>query len=174
MEPNSRFIEWKHPLPLRLKLRVFLHRTFLSVLIYRLSHAATRRGVPLAPRVLVSLNVFLHGLEIDPNAVIGPGFEIAHTVGNVVGAIRAGRNFSIMGGVTLGGRAAIDPREDGSPVIGDDVKFLAGSAAWGPIEIGSNTWVGTRAVLMQSVPPNSIVVAPKSTVIVNPPPGWKG
>ena len=79
-----------------------------------------------------------------------------------------------MGGVTIGGRGTIDPREDGNPVIGDDVRFLAGSAAWGPIEIGSGTWFGARAVLTQSVPPGSFVVAPKSTIVVDPPRHWSG
>jgi serine acetyltransferase len=170
--PDGNIIEWKLPLPLRLKLRIILQRNFLSVFFYRLSHAAAKNSIPLLPRILVQMNVSRHGLEIDPDAVIGPGFRIAHTVGNVIGPIRAGKNLSLMGGVTIGARAALDPREDGCPVIGDDVRFMAGGAAWGPIEIGSNSTIGSRAVLTQSVPAGTRVIAPKSTVVINPPPGW--
>ena len=170
--PGSKAIEWKLPLTLRLKLRILLQRNFLAVLFYRLSHAAAKNGVPLVPRILVQLNVSRHGLEIDPNAIIGPGFRIAHTVGNVIGPIRAGRNLALLGGVTIGARAALDPLEDGCPVIGDDVRFMAGAAAWGPIEIGSDSMIGSRAVLTQSVPPGTRVIAPKSTVVINPPDGW--
>jgi serine O-acetyltransferase len=170
-QPGYRGIVWKRPLPLHLKMRITLQRTFLAVFFYRLSHAAVKNRIPLVPRILVQMNVSRHGLEIDPNAVIGPGFRIAHTVGNVVGPVRAGKNLTLMGGVTIGGRAALDPREDGSPSIGDNVHFMGGGAAWGPIEIGSDTLIGSRAVLTQSVPPGTLVVAPKSTVIVNPPPG---
>jgi serine O-acetyltransferase len=174
IKPDNKSIDWTGPLPMRRKLRVLLQRTFLAVLFYRLSHAAAKRGIPLLPRIFVQWNVSRHGLEIDPAAEIGPGLEIGHTVANVIGPIRAGKNLSLMGGVTIGGRGTIDPLEDGNPVIGDNVRFLAGSAAWGPIEIGSGTWVGARAVLTQSVPPGSFVIAPKSTVVVDPPPHMTG
>ena len=66
----------------------------------------------------------------------------------------------------------LDPGLEGFPSIGDDVIFMQGSAAWGPIEVGSGSRIGSKAVLTQSIPAGSVVVAPKAQVIVKPPKNW--
>jgi serine O-acetyltransferase len=159
-------------LPLRPRLSIIFASTSISVVLYRLAHAAHRRRLPLVPRILTDLNLALYSVEIDPKAVIGPGFSIGHLAGTAIGSARLGRNVTTLGKVTIGARGMADSTLDGLPEIGDNVWFFHGSSAWGPIHVGDGTRIGANAALTESVPPGSMVVAPKSKVIVNPVSHW--
>jgi len=162
-----------HPVAMRRRVKIFLMMNFIAVILIRVMHSAHRHHVWFLPRVLRDLHLALYGNEIDPGVVIGPGFFIGHQGGNtIVAGVRIGRNVSVLGKVAIGRRGYPDTTLDGSPTIGDNVWLMHGACVWGPIIVGSGTRVGANATLMESVPPGSIVVAPKSTVIVNPPPGW--
>lgn len=75
---------WSRHLTRTRKVRLALQQSSVSVILYRLAHAAYRRRLPLIPGILSSLNLSLHGVDIAPEAVIGPGFFMAHTVGTVM------------------------------------------------------------------------------------------
>jgi len=110
---------------------------YTAVLLYRLSrYFKYRKFTPLKKRmpflsdILCRLMISRCGCDIDQTADIGEGFMVDHSPGIVIGAhVRAGKNFTIFSGSTLGAKGLIlDPEEkrglDRFPVIGDDVTIL--------------------------------------------------
>jgi serine O-acetyltransferase len=115
----------------------------------------------LAPVALLTKKVVevATGISISTEASFGRGFYIGHFSGIVVGGgVRVGENCNLGHGVTLGDH-------QGSPVVGDCVYFAAGAKVFGPITIGDEVAVGANAVVSESVPSNSAVVAGRPTVL---------
>ncbi|HEU5373516.1 MAG TPA: hypothetical protein VFU51_14095 [Gaiellaceae bacterium] len=136
--------------------RMFAYPQTAAVVLFRLAHELHRRRVtrPLAHAVK-SWSIAWTGAEIHPAAQIGPGFEIAHSVGIVVGhEVRAGRNLVLFHGVTLGhdGRG-----RSGQPTIGDDVRIFAGAAVLGPVQVGNNARIAANATVLADVPAGTTV-----------------
>jgi serine O-acetyltransferase len=99
----------------------------------------------------------LSGIEIHPGATIGPGFFIDHGMGVVIGeTAEIGANATLYHGVTLGGPSWNKGKRH--PTLEDDVVVGAGAKILGPITIGARTRVGANAVVVKSVPPDSVVV----------------
>jgi len=97
------------------------------------------------------------GIEIHPGAKIGPGFFIDHGMGVVIGeTAEIGANATLYHGVTLGGTSWNKGKRH--PTLEDDVVVGAGAKILGPITIGARTRVGANAVVVKSVPPDSVVV----------------
>ncbi|ALL04394.1 hypothetical protein AQ505_02090 [Pedobacter sp. PACM 27299] len=85
------------------------------------------------------------GIELYYSTEIGPGLNIQHGSGIVVGPrYFIGKNFMIHQGVTLGQRKA--PTE--TIIIGDNVKIFAGAKVLGNITIGDNVKIAANAVLL--------------------------
>src|SRR4051794_11934813 len=64
--------------------------------LYRVSRFVRARGHVRVARMTCFIAQALTGAEIDPLAVIGPGFQLAHTSGVVIGpGVRAGRNLLV-------------------------------------------------------------------------------
>ena len=145
---------------------------FIACFLHRITHAAHRHGVPLVPRITFMLNLIICGIEIQPAARIGPGLFIGHSVGTTIGPVTIGRNCTLMSRVGLGSKATRDSRLDGIPTVGDNVWFMHGSGAAGPISIGDNARLGANALLIEDCPPGAIVTPPRSHIITNPPPDW--
>jgi serine O-acetyltransferase len=129
-----------------------------AVWVHRLAHRlwmAGPAGKPLA-RVLSQLSRFFTGIEIHPGAVIGRRFFIDHGMGVVIGeTAEVGDDVLMYHQVTLGGRSR--GRFKRHPTIGNNVLLGAGAKIIGPITIGDGTKVGANALVVKSVPPNSIV-----------------
>ena len=129
-----------------------------AVWVHRLAHRlwmSGPAGKPLA-RVLSQLSRFFTGIEIHPGAVIGRRFFIDHGMGVVIGeTAEVGDDVLMYHQVTLGGRSR--GRFKRHPTIGNHVLLGAGAKIIGPITIGDGTKVGSNALVVKSVPPNSIV-----------------
>lgn len=113
--------------------------------------------IPFVPRWISQLGRFFTGIEIHPGATIGSGFFIDHGMGVVIGETTIiGDNVTIYQGVTLGGTG----KEKGKrhPTIGNNVVIGAGAKVLGNIVIGDNSYIGSNAVVIKDVPPNSTVV----------------
>jgi serine O-acetyltransferase len=133
--------------------------------IYRLAHSLYNRGIPRIPLMLNGLNRFLNGIEIHPGAEIGANLKIIHPVGIVVGGLcRIGNNVEIYSGVTLGYRIGNVP-EDGHPTIEDNVIIGTGAKILGPIIVGAGSAIGANAVVLESVPPNSLAIGVPARII---------
>lgn len=98
-------------------------------------------------------------IEIYYSATIGSAFKINHGVGTVIGArCRIGDNCTIHQNVTIG------DRKGGRPKIGNNCMIYAGSMILGDIEIGDNCVIAANAVVIDSCPPNSLLIGTPAEV----------
>jgi serine O-acetyltransferase len=91
-------------------------------------------------------------------------------LGVVIGPhVRLGENVSIYQNVTIGGseRHYLDPKNDSdiSPVIEDNVIIFTGAAIFGNITIGHDSIIGAGSIVIDDVPPYSLVVGVPGKVI---------
>jgi serine O-acetyltransferase len=78
-------------------------------------------------------------------------------MGVVIGeTAEIGDNVTIYHGVTLGGTSW--RREKRHPTIGNNVVIGAGAKILGPFKVGDNSKVGAGSVVVNEVPPDSVVV----------------
>jgi serine O-acetyltransferase len=99
----------------------------------------------------------LTGIEIHPGARIGKRFFIDHGMGVVIGeTAEVSDNVTLYHGVTLGGVSLNKGKRH--PTLGDNVVVGAGAKILGAIEVGENSRIGANAVVVKTVPPNSVVV----------------
>jgi serine O-acetyltransferase len=131
---------------------------------HRICHALWQRGHRFPARVGSSLTQWLTGVDIHPGAQLGPGLFIDHAVGVVIGeTAEVGSDVTLYQGVTLGG-TSLDPGKR-HPTVGDRVTVGAGAKVLGPITIGADSRIGANAVVVKSVPANSVVVGIPGQVI---------
>jgi serine O-acetyltransferase len=111
----------------------------------------------LPARFVSHIGRFLTGIEIHPGAQIGPGFFIDHGMGVVIGeTAEIGENVTMYHGVTLGGTSW--KKEKRHPTIGDNVVIGVGAKILGPFKVGDNSRIGAGSVVVNEVPPDSVVV----------------
>ena len=134
-----------------------------AIILYRFNHFLWRKNFRLLSRVLSQIARFLTGIEIHPGAVIGQGFFIDHGAGVVIGeTAEIGNNVTMYHGVTLGGTSAFSAKGKNTakrhPTIGDNVIIGSGAQILGPITIGHDVKIGSNAVGLKYVAPNTTVV----------------
>jgi serine O-acetyltransferase len=135
-----------------------------AVWIQRISHWLWIRNFKLIARWISQLARGLTGIEIHPGATIGPGLFIDHGMGVVIGeTAEVGSDVTLYHGVTLGGTSM--SRGKRHPTIGDRVTIGAGAKVLGNIIIGSDSRIGANAVVVRSVPENSVVVGVPGQVV---------
>lgn len=144
---------------------IFGLHTFWLVCIYRLAHWLYKQKVPFIPWVLRAAGIFFYGADIAPNATIGPGFRIAHSVGIVIGGdVVAGKNLELFSNVTIGGRE-ITLKNMKMPALGDNVSVFTNATVLGPIIIGDNVSIGANSVVIKDVAANVSVAGNPAKVI---------
>ena len=149
----------------RSKLEVMLVYSGLhAIWAHRITHWLWQRNVRFLARWLSQLARWLTGIEIHPGATLGPGFFIDHGMGVVIGeTAEVGADVTLYHGVTLGGTSLNKGKRH--PTIGDRVVIGAGAKVLGAIEIGADSRVGANAVVVKSVPPNSVVVGVPGQIV---------
>ncbi len=131
---------------------------------HRLAHWLWRHRLRLLARWLSQLFRGLTGIEIHPGARIGPKFFIDHGMGVVIGeTAEVGASVTLYHGVTLGGTSLSKGKRH--PTLEDNVVVGAGAKILGAITIGANSRIGANAVVVKSVPPNSVVVGVPGQVV---------
>ena len=131
---------------------------------HRVAHQLWEHHMKFLARVTASLARALTGVDIHPAAVFGDRVFIDHATGVVVGeTARIGDDVTIYQGVTLGGTSLA--HEKRHPTIGNRVVIGAGAKVLGPITIGDDSRVGANAVVVHSVPDNSVVVGIPGRII---------
>jgi serine O-acetyltransferase len=124
---------------------------------YRITHWLWGHGFKLVARLLSQVVRSLTGVEIHPAARIGQGLFIDHGMAVVIGeTAEIGNDVTLYHAVTLGGTSLKKGKRH--PTLGDRVVVGAGAKVLGPITIGTDTRIGANAVVVRSVPPNSVVV----------------
>lgn len=124
---------------------------------HRLAHKLWKNNLRFPARALSQLMRGLTGIEIHPGATIGPRFFIDHGMGVVIGeTAEIGADVTLYHGVTLGGTSLNKGKRH--PTLGDRVVVGAGAKVLGAITIGADSRIGANAVVVKSVPENSVVV----------------
>ncbi|GAB4505691.1 MAG: serine O-acetyltransferase [Anaerolineales bacterium] len=135
-----------------------------AIWIHRITHWLWKRNLRFLARWLSQFARSLTGIEIHPGATIGPGFFIDHGMGVVIGeTAEIGADVTLYHGVTLGGTSLSKGKRH--PTIGDRVVIGAGAKVLGNITIGSDSRIGANAVVVKSVPENSVVVGVPGQIV---------
>ncbi len=149
----------------RTKLEVALVYSGLhAIWFHRFTHWLWEHKIRFLARWLSQLARGITGIEIHPGACIGSGVFIDHGMGIVVGeTAEIGNDVTLYHGVTLGGTALEKGKRH--PTIEDRVVIGAGAKVLGNITIGEDSRIGANAVVVKSVPPNSVVVGVPGQIV---------
>lgn len=144
-----------------------------AIWAHRTEHWLWEHGLKLLARWFSHITRFMTGIEIHPGAQIGKGFFIDHGMGVVIGETAVLGNYVTMyHGVTLGGTSLAKGKRH--PTIEDEVVIGAGAKILGNITIGAHSRIGANAVVVKSVPPNSVVVGVPGQVVTRSQPAAEG
>jgi serine O-acetyltransferase len=131
---------------------------------HRVAHWMWTHRLYLLARWFSHIMRGLTGIEIHPGAKIGPRFFIDHGMGVVIGeTAEIGADVTLYHGVTLGGVRMEKGKRH--PTLGDGVVVGTGAKVLGAITIGEGSRIGANAVVVRSVPPNSVVVGIPGQVV---------
>lgn len=134
---------------------------FRVLALQRLREAARGLGIPLGNHALRVAQTAVLGVEIGKDVELGNGVYFVHTLGTVVGGdAKVGNRVRFYGNNTVG-----TAKDDGYPVIEDDVWVGAGARILGPITIGARSRIGANAVVLKDVPPDSVAVGIPARII---------
>jgi serine acetyltransferase len=118
----------------------------------RLRESARRWHVPGANHALRLVTTVLYGIEIGNEIELGDGVNFAHTLGTVIGGTsKVGNRVKFMGNNTVGTN-----KDNGCPVIEDDVVVGCGARILGPVRIGKGAFIGANAVVLADVPAGAV------------------
>ena len=136
---------------------------FQAVKLHRVAAWFKRHRIPFFGALIWRCNLFLTGVDINPNARIGPGLVISHGVGLVVGGdVVIGADCLLHHGVTLG--APTTSRISSCPSLGDRVVVGAGAQVIGDLTVGDDATVGAGALVTQDVPAGALARAPRAVI----------
>ncbi len=132
---------------------------------HRLAHWLWARRARLLARLVSHVFRALTGIEIHPGATIGPRFFIDHGMGVVIGeTAEVGADVTLYHGVTLGGTS--NHKGKRHPTLEDNVVVGAGAKILGAVKVGEGSRIGANAVVVKTVPPDSVVVGVPGQVLV--------
>ena len=122
------------------------------LLMSRIRESARRWHVPGVNHALRLATTVLYSIEIGNDIELGEGIDFTHTLGTVIGGTsKVGARVKFMGNNTIG-----TAKDNGCPVIEDDVVIGCGARVLGPIRIGRGAVIGANAVVLSDVPPGAI------------------
>jgi serine O-acetyltransferase len=150
---------------------VLLYPYLHALWLHRIAHALYVRGWPVLPRLISQFSrLVTGGIEIHPGATIGRRFFIDHGTGIVIGETAViGDNVMIYHQVTLGALGWWkDMKRAGSkrhPTVEDNVIIGCGASILGPVTVGEHAKIGAMALVIEDVPPHSVVMGPLGTIL---------
>ena len=135
-----------------------------ALFMHRVSHYLWNHSFKFLARLNSTLARFLTGIEIHPGAQFGKRVFIDHGMGIVVGETTiVGDDVLIYQGVILGGTTTQKTKRH--PTIEDGVIIGAGAKVMGNITIGKYSKIGTGAVVLKDVPPESTCVGVPGRIV---------
>jgi len=151
---------------------VLLYPHLHALWLYRQAHRWYLKGGRVGPRFLSLLGRFISvGIDIHPGATIGRRFFIDHGSGVVIGETAVvGDDVMLYHQVTLGATGWWKDMKRGHgakrhPTIEDGVVIGSGATILGPITVGARSKIGAQALVIESIPPDSIVLGHAGTII---------
>jgi serine O-acetyltransferase len=140
--------------------------------LHRLAHHFYLKGLRLGPRLIALYARFISGgIDIHPGASIGRRFFIDHGSGVVIGETTViGDDVMLYHSVTLGATGWWKDMKRGRgakrhPTVEDHVVIGSGATILGPITIGAYSKIGAQALVIESLPPHSIVLGHAGSII---------
>lgn len=135
-----------------------------AIAVQRLAHELYKLNIALIPRIMTEWAHARTGIDIHPGARIGSHFFIDHGTGTVIGEtceigdhVKLYQNVSLVARSLAAGQALKGLKRH--PTVDDHVTIYAGATIiGGETVIGANSTIGANVFLMQSVPPNSLVI----------------
>lgn len=106
-----------------------------------------------------NLLIAKHSIEVGPRCRIGPGFNLPHPFGIVLGTgSTVGSNVMLYNNVTLGTRRAPRPGEIlGVPTVEDDVVVYPNTVIVGAVTVGTAATIGANSFVDADVAAGSVV-----------------
>ncbi|MGN7865306.1 serine O-acetyltransferase [Chryseobacterium sp.] len=105
-----------------------------------------------------------YGFQIYPETQIGEGFYLGHFGSLVINPKTIiGKNCNIAHGVTIGQQNR--GKNEGSPIIGDEVWIGTNAVVVGSITIGNNVLIVPNSYVNFDVPSNSVVIGNPAKII---------
>ena len=146
-------------------LEIFLcYPGFWALIMHRVSHFLWNHSLKLLARINSNLARFLTGIEIHPGATFGERVFIDHGMGVVVGETAiVDDDVLIYQGVILGGTSTQKCKRH--PTVKKGVVIGAGAKVMGNITIGEYSKIGTGAVVLKDVPPESTCVGVPGRIV---------
>lgn len=138
--------------------RMLINPSLHAVLLVRLCESGPRPMFFIWRNVLVAK----HAMDIGQHCVIGPGLNLPHPFGVVLGdRVRLGRNVMLYHHVTLGTsrapRVGDDERIYRVPSLGDDVVVHSGAVIAGGVVVGDGATIGANVFVDEDVPAGTVV-----------------
>ena len=135
-----------------------------AIAVQRVAHELYKLDVALIPRIMTEWAHARTGIDIHPGAKIGSHFFIDHGTGTVIGEtceignrVKMYHNVSLVARSLAAGQALRGTKRH--PTIEDNVTIYAGATIiGGETVIGAGSTIGANVFLMQSVPPQSLVI----------------
>jgi serine O-acetyltransferase len=127
---------------------------FLALAAYRVKARLRALGIPVLPWIAHRITIVVGQVSIADAAVVHPGVFIPNGHVVVDGQVEIQPGVILLPWVTVGpiGGGLAGPRIGPAAVIGTGAKVL------GEVEVGARARVGTNAVVVDDVPPNTTVV----------------
>src|SRR6185437_2910897 len=123
------------------------------LLMSRVRESARKWHVPGVNHALRLATTVLYSIEIGNDIELGEGIDFTHTLGTVIGGTsKVGSRVKFMGNNTIG-----TAKDNGCPVIEDDVVIGCGARILGPIRVGKGAFIGANSVVLSDVPPGAVV-----------------
>ena len=124
--------------------------------LYRISKSFSRRGCRYISDKIDTINKLHNKCVVHGVTEIGKNFHLGYGgIGVVIHRdATIGENCTISQNVTIGRKSG---KNDGVPVLGDNVYVGANSVVFGDIKVGDNCIIGPWSLVNKSIPSNSIV-----------------
>jgi serine O-acetyltransferase len=128
--------------------------SFRITALNRIRESSRAWHVPLVNHLLRVVQTAVLGVEIGKEVTLGRGVYFVHPLGVVIGGdARIGDRVRFYGNNTVG-----TAKDNGYPIIEDDVWIGAGARILGPVRVGARSRIGANAVVLDDVPPDSVAV----------------
>jgi serine acetyltransferase len=138
--------------------RLLINPSLHAVVLLRLTNGSP----PWLHWLWRNILIWKHSMDLAYRCEIGPGLFLPHP-----------HTISMAPGVTIGARCRIahmtnfgaQPGDEHGPVIGDGVVVFMNASVIGDLTIGDGCVVGAHAMVTKDMPPGSLAIGPKSTIV---------
>ncbi len=147
-----------------LKLRQGLRMLLDPIPMYRAYHWLYKHKLRFLGRITHFVTRVIWSCDINPKAEIEEGTMLAHKgLGVIIASTaRIGKRVMICANVGIGGTGRPN---SGGPTIEDDVFIGAGARVSGKITVGKGSVIGSNSVVVDDVPPYSLVAGAPARII---------